>query len=60
LLLLLLFELLLLLLLLLLPLFNIGGKARVLEELQARHAYHTIVMIGDGITDLQARPPVRK
>jgi len=34
-----------------------GGKARVVEHLQKAHAYSPIVMVGDGVTDMQARPP---
>jgi phosphoserine phosphatase len=34
-----------------------GGKARVLDMLKQTHGYQTIVMIGDGATDMQAKPP---
>lgn len=34
-----------------------GGKATVIDLLRKVHRYDKIVMIGDGITDLHARPP---
>lgn len=34
-----------------------GGKAEVLSRLRAVHGYAPMVMVGDGATDLQARPP---
>lgn len=34
-----------------------GGKAEVMRLLKARHGYAPLVMVGDGATDLQARPP---
>lgn len=34
-----------------------GGKAEVMRILRAKHNYASIVVIGDGATDLQARPP---
>jgi phosphoserine phosphatase len=34
-----------------------GGKAQVIQNLKAWHRYASIVMVGDGVTDLQARPP---
>ena len=34
-----------------------GGKAEVVARLQAAHGYAPLVMVGDGATDLQARPP---
>lgn len=34
-----------------------GGKAQVVRHLQNTHKYAPIVMIGDGATDMQARPP---
>ena len=34
-----------------------GGKAEVLRRLVLRGGYTPIVMVGDGATDLQARPP---
>uniref|UniRef100_A0A8D8UAS3 Phosphoserine phosphatase n=1 Tax=Cacopsylla melanoneura TaxID=428564 RepID=A0A8D8UAS3_9HEMI len=33
------------------------GKAKVIEELKKQHGYKTVVMIGDGITDMEACPP---
>ena len=32
-----------------------GGKAKVVADLKAKHGYETVVMIGDGATDLEAR-----
>jgi phosphoserine phosphatase len=34
-----------------------GGKADVLRSLKASHGYSPLIMVGDGATDLQARPP---
>jgi phosphoserine phosphatase len=34
-----------------------GGKPAVIQLLKDIHGYSPIVMIGDGATDLQARPP---
>ena len=34
-----------------------GGKAEVVARLKAAHGYTPLVMVGDGATDLQARPP---
>jgi phosphoserine phosphatase len=34
-----------------------GGKAEVVRRLKAAHGYEHVVMVGDGATDLQARPP---
>ena len=34
-----------------------GGKQAVVQKLIDEHGYNPIVMIGDGATDLQARPP---
>lgn len=31
-----------------------GGKPEVIRELRAKHPYHNVVMVGDGITDLEA------
>ena len=33
------------------------GKPRALELIRDRNAYKNIVMIGDGATDMQAKPP---
>jgi len=35
------------------------GKARALTMLKERHGYETMVMVGDGATDMQAKPPAR-
>jgi len=34
-----------------------GGKATALQYLKDTHGYTTLVMVGDGATDLEARPP---
>lgn len=34
-----------------------GGKARVIEHLKKELGVGSVVMIGDGVTDMQARPP---
>lgn len=34
-----------------------GGKAEVLRGLVAAHGYAPLLMVGDGVTDMQARPP---
>lgn len=34
-----------------------GGKAAVVQRLKDFHGYDPIIMIGDGATDMQARPP---
>lgn len=34
-----------------------GGKPAVIKSLIDAHGYKPIVMVGDGATDLQARPP---
>lgn len=34
-----------------------GGKAEVMRQLKSAHGYAPLVMVGDGATDLQARPP---
>jgi len=34
-----------------------GGKPAVVKSLIDAHGYKPIVMVGDGATDLQARPP---
>jgi phosphoserine phosphatase len=39
------------------PTARSGGKAAVLQGLKHAHAYQPLVMIGDGVTDLEARPP---
>lgn len=39
------------------PTSESGGKPRVMEFLRKKHGYKTIVMIGDGMTDLESCPP---
>ncbi|KAL8603481.1 hypothetical protein ACOMHN_038622 [Nucella lapillus] len=39
------------------PTSESGGKPRVVALLKARHGFRTVVMIGDGATDLEAVPP---
>lgn len=34
-----------------------GGKKTVVQHLIDLHGYNGVVMIGDGATDMQARPP---
>ena len=34
-----------------------GGKPAVIQRLKDAHGYKTVVMFGDGATDMQARPP---
>lgn len=34
-----------------------GGKPAVMKQLTAAHGYHPLIMVGDGATDMQARPP---
>jgi cation transport ATPase len=34
-----------------------GGKAAAITHLQASRGHRNVVMIGDGATDMQARPP---
>ena len=34
-----------------------GGKGVAIAELKKRHGYRPLIMIGDGATDLEARPP---
>ncbi|KAL1507879.1 hypothetical protein AB1Y20_007486 [Prymnesium parvum] len=37
------------------PTSRAGGKAKVVAELKAKHGYKTVVMVGDGATDMEAR-----
>ena len=37
------------------PTSRAGGKAKVVVDLRAEHGYKTVVMIGDGATDMGAR-----
>ncbi|KAJ8607761.1 hypothetical protein CTAYLR_008613 [Chrysophaeum taylorii] len=39
------------------PTASEGGKPKVVEFLKKTRGYDTVVMIGDGATDLQAKPP---
>lgn len=39
------------------PTSKTGGKALALEMLKAKHGYKNIIMVGDGATDMEARPP---
>ncbi|KAL2644209.1 hypothetical protein R1flu_011796 [Riccia fluitans] len=39
------------------PTSRSGGKAKVIEKIKAEFGYKTLVMIGDGATDLEARRP---
>jgi len=39
------------------PTAKSGGKARALTALQMKHGYRRMVMIGDGATDMEAKPP---
>ena len=34
-----------------------GGKPRALGEIKAMYGYKTLIMVGDGATDAQAKPP---
>jgi len=35
------------------------GKPKALQQLQAQQGYQTMVMVGDGATDAQAKPPAK-
>lgn len=39
------------------PTSRAGGKAEALRQLKTSKGYTTMVMVGDGATDLEARPP---
>ncbi|KAL8139553.1 hypothetical protein V2J09_005574 [Rumex salicifolius] len=39
------------------PTSKSGGKAVAVQQIRKAHAYNTMVMIGDGATDLEARQP---
>jgi len=39
------------------PTSHSGGKAEVIKQLKDRKGYKNVVMVGDGVTDMQARPP---
>jgi len=36
-----------------------GGKSKVVQELIDKYDYKCVIMIGDGATDMQARPPAK-
>jgi len=37
------------------PTSRAGGKAKVVADLKAQHGYKTVIMVGDGATDMEAR-----
>ncbi|KAG0582554.1 hypothetical protein KC19_3G068900 [Ceratodon purpureus] len=39
------------------PTSRSGGKAQAIEQIKKEHGYQTLVMVGDGATDLEARRP---
>jgi len=39
------------------PTSSSGGKARAFASLKEQHGFTTMVMVGDGATDLEAKPP---
>jgi phosphoserine phosphatase len=39
------------------PTARAGGKGLAVAELKRRHGYAPLIMVGDGATDLEARPP---
>jgi len=39
------------------PTSRAGGKAKVVGMLKEKHGYDPIIMVGDGATDMEARPP---
>lgn len=39
------------------PTCESGGKGRVISLLKEKYGFKTVVMIGDGATDLEACPP---
>lgn len=39
------------------PTSETGGKARAINVLREKHNYSPVVMIGDGVTDLEAKGP---
>jgi phosphoserine phosphatase len=34
-----------------------GGKPAVIQRIKDEHGYSPVIMVGDGATDMQARPP---
>jgi len=41
------------------PTARSGGKARALSLIAEQHSLHSLVMLGDGATDLEACPPAK-
>ena len=41
------------------PTSRAGGKAKVVADLKAEHGYKTVVMVGDGATDMEVRAQLR-
>lgn len=39
------------------PTSRAGGKAKVVGMLKEKNSYNPIFVIGDGATDMEARPP---
>lgn len=39
------------------PTSRTGGKAEALHQIMQKYGYKKVVMIGDGVTDMEARPP---
>eukprot|EP00457_Paulinella_chromatophora_P021982 gb/GEZN01024670.1/.p2 GENE.gb/GEZN01024670.1/~~gb/GEZN01024670.1/.p2 ORF type:complete len:110 (-),score=10.24 gb/GEZN01024670.1/:65-394(-) len=39
------------------PTARAGGKGKVVKHLKETHGYKTLIMVGDGATDMEARPP---
>jgi len=39
------------------PTSESGGKPRVIQHLKERFGYEKVVMIGDGMTDMECQPP---
>eukprot|EP00466_Bigelowiella_natans_P013092 jgi/Bigna1/53491/estExt_Genewise1Plus.C_200069 len=39
------------------PTSRAGGKEKVIQMLKDKFGYETVVMVGDGATDMEARPP---
>ena len=41
------------------PTSRSGGKPRAVQQLIDEHGYQNVIMIGDGVTDMEARPPAK-
>jgi phosphoserine phosphatase len=39
------------------PTSETGGKARAIEGIRQQHGFSSVVMVGDGVTDLEAKGP---